>query len=610
MADSVGSLSVYGSSDELTDPYCDPCFKDGTIRPVAGYCPKCVEFYCQSCFGTHRRSAMTERHKILLGSDMPACQADKPMKYQVCDKHDGEDKDRYCFDHGSTICGICFIREHKRCQVKHVSDACKNFNMPAEEKSFSAEVDLLFKYVNEIDKSINSNKTSLEKQKTDILKEALSNRDKSIKQIYESYQDFSDEVTRLFKLQSDTLSDSHSAVDQILTDVDPIVQSLRRTGTKKQTDQQRFLELQELAEKLHFCDDKVKLLDLKCVGINCTLNTKIQPLVATNCKLGELSMQNTTLKCGTDCPNIRYPYTRFHQESQKTMPEAGAVRGQALQSVKLTLSDKINVKLPNDQAECNISGLAISADGNMLAVDRDNFNVKQFSPNGKFLVSLELQGKPIGVTVTDKTEAAVSMLNKQISIIDIVDSGHLSLKRTIKMKQYVWAITAYNKNLIVTCNESDTYPRSVQMIDMTGKMLWILQNVPNGEELFLCARFLTTCPGDDGDTVIVTDWWKKVITVIDARSGNIMKVCDAKGKDPRGVSADENGNIYMCYRTGQITRWSRGMQKETVLAVDGGSLPSPLVMLYNSRRSELAITSTSYNTNLDDFIHRYKISMI
>ena len=132
MADSAYSMSVQGASDEANDLCCDPCLKDGTHQSVAGYCPKCVEFYCQSCLAAHRRMAATERHKILLGSDMPACQADKPVKYQLCDKHDGEGKDRYCFDHRIIICGICYIREHKQCQVKEVLDACKSFNMSAD----------------------------------------------------------------------------------------------------------------------------------------------------------------------------------------------------------------------------------------------------------------------------------------------------------------------------------------------------------------------------------------------------------------------------------------------------------------------------------------------
>ena len=118
MAYLTGSNFVPGASDEATDPFCDSCFKDSKIRSVAGYCPQCVEFYCRSCLAAHRRMAVSERHKILLGSDMPACQADKPVIYELCEKHFGGGKDRYCFDHGAIICGIFVIREHKQCQVK------------------------------------------------------------------------------------------------------------------------------------------------------------------------------------------------------------------------------------------------------------------------------------------------------------------------------------------------------------------------------------------------------------------------------------------------------------------------------------------------------------
>ena len=175
--------SAYRASGDLTDPFCDPCFKDGTIRPVAGYCPKCVEFYCHGCLAAHRRMAMSECHEIMLGPDMPACQADKPVKYQLCDKHDGEGKDRYCFDHSYTVCGICFIREHKQCQVKDVSEACQSFNMSAEKKSFSADVGLLLEHVKNASQSVISNKARLEKKKQDILTEAQKQRDKLLDRV-------------------------------------------------------------------------------------------------------------------------------------------------------------------------------------------------------------------------------------------------------------------------------------------------------------------------------------------------------------------------------------------------------------------------------------------
>ena len=610
MADSIGSTSVYGASDELTDPFCDPCFKDGKIRPIAGYCPKCVEFYCQSCLATHSRMAATERHKILLGSDMPACQADKPVKYRLCDKHDGEDKDRYCFDHSTTICGICAIRDHKQCQVKEVSEASKSFNMSAEKTSFRANVGLLLKHAKETSQSIQSNKTRLEKKKQDILTDAQIQRDELVKKVHQSYQDFSGEVTSLFKDHTSTLSAQQSALDEIVTEITAIMQSLQQSGTRKQNGQKQFLELQYLAEKVRLCEDKMRLFNHKHIDVSCTLNTNIQPLILTKNKFGDLTLQTTVFQGSTELPSIHYPYTGPRQDPQSTVPGSGARGGHTVQPVKLMPLDKINVKIPDYRNDCLICGIDITVDGNMLLTDRNNCKVKLFTPDGKLLSSLTPPAEPFGVAVINKSEATVSMVNKQIGIIDIAESGHLALKRIVKTKQYVWGITAYNNNLIVTCATSEEIPRSVQMIDMSGKVLWTAKTDSGGKDLFDWPRFLTTCSSDDGDTVIVTDPDKQTITVLDTGTGKVVKVCDVKGKEPRGVTRDDNGNVYVCYLSGDVTVWSRDMQEETLLTTGSDYLKFPCAMAYNRRRSELVVTSNAADTDYRNFIYRYKFSAI
>ena len=610
MVDSVDSVSAYGASDDLTDPFCDPCFKDGTIRSIAGYCPKCVEFYCQSCLAVHRRMAATERHKILLGSDMPACQADKPVKYRLCDKHDGEDKDRYCFDHGITMCGICLIRDHKQCQVKEVSEASKSFNMSAEKTSFSADVGLLLKHAKETSQSIKSNKTRLEKKKQDILTEAQKQRDELVKKVHQSYQDFSGEVTSLFKDHTSTLSAQQSALDDIVSEITAIMQSLQQSGTKKQNGQKQFLELQYLAEKVRLCEDRIKLLNLKHIDVSCTLNTNIQPLLLTKNKFGELSLQTAVFQGSTEFPSIQYPYTRPRQDLHSTVPGSGARGGHTVQSVKLMPLNKINVTIPDDKSNCGIWGIDITVDGNMLLTDHCNCKVKLFTPDGKLLSSLTPPGVPIDVTVINKSEAAVSMLDKQIGIINITDSGHLALKRIIKTKHYVWGITAFDNSLIVTFDTSTEIPRSVQMIDMRGKVLGTAKTDSRGKDLFGCAGFLTTCSSDDGYTLIVADRDKQTITVLDIGTGKVVKICDVKGKQPVGVTVDDNGNVYVCYRSGEISVWSRDMQVETLLTPGSDYLLCPLAIAYNRRRSELVVTSDAADTVYRNFIYRYKLSAI
>ena len=610
MADSVGSMSVYGASDELTDPLCDPCFKDGTIRPVAGYCPKCVEFYCQTCLAVHRRMAVSERHKILLGSDMPACQADKPVKYQLCDKHDGEGKDRYCFDHGITICGICDFREHKQCQVKEVSDACKSFNISAEKASFSADVGLLLKHVKETSQSIKLNKAELEKKKQDILTDAQKQIDELLKKVHQSYQDFSEEVTGLFKDHTTALSWHQSALEKIETKVDAVLQSLQQRSPNKQNDQKDFQELHYSSETVRFCEDKIKLLNLKHIDINGTFNASIQPLTLTKNQFSNFSLQTTTLKYSTELPIIHYPYTGSCQNSHNTVPGSDKMGGHTVQSVVLTPLDKINVKIFNDRESCLIWGVDITVDGNMLIVDYVNCKIKLFSPYGTLLSFLKPPEKPVDVAVINKSEAAISMENKQIGILDIADNNLLSMARIIKLDRYVYGITNYNKNLIIICFESNKSPCSVQMIDINGEILWTTTADSKGETLFEWASFLTTCSGDDGDTVLITDWGKQAIILLDAGTGKVVNVCDVTGKEPSGVTVDDNGNVFVCYESGEITAWSRGMREETRLTTESKYLKFSLAWAYNNRALELVVTSRVKHADYCNSIHRYKISVV
>ncbi|MEW8547537.1 MAG: SMP-30/gluconolactonase/LRE family protein [Candidatus Thiodiazotropha sp.] len=308
---------------------------------------------------------------------------------------------------------------------------------------------------------------------------------------------------------------------------------------------------------------------------------------------------------------VRYQARRQNIDGNLTVPGSSRIVGGAVpSSLKLIKKDKIYVKHNDDKNNCLISGLDITVNGSIILADLLNCKIKFVSPEGLLLSSLAQHEIPIDVAVINKSEAAVSMKNKQISIIDIADSSHLSLKRIIKTEQYVWCITVYNNNLVIACYTSGDSPRSVQMIDMRGKVLWTTTTDSEGKNLFDCAWYLTTCSSDDGDMVIVTDVKKQTITVLDASTGKVVKVCDVKGKKPVGVTVDDNGNVFVCYWSGEITVWSRDMQEETRLITVSEYLKYPWAMAYNRRRSELVLTSSTNNTDYCDFIHRFRISIM
>lgn len=576
MAASSDLLPELVTSDEVIDRYCEPCFKDGTVRDAAGYCLSCDEFYCQNCLGTHRRSALTERHRLLLDQEIPLCQ------YPVCDKHITEwtrsRKNMYCFDHHNMICMECVEIEHLGCRVQDLEDVYKGIDTSEEENNFSQRVSLIFKNVASMKQSLENNAKSLDEQESEILREGIEHRDKIIKQIFQSYQDFAHAVTKEFRKQNATLASTKPKLDKVITDVKAINQSFQRSSKSTYNDQKKFIDALGFTEKLQVCEDKIKQLAPNRIGIKCTFN--IQPLIVARSELGEFTVQSLT--------------SPSDWERQSEMP------------AKLTWSEKIKVKLDSDEQDNLIQGIAISTDGNLLLADAYNLKVKYFSRNGVLLSFLKLPEIPVDVAVINNSKAAVGMINKQIGFISIDDNDELHWRDVIKTKQEIKGLTSNGNDLFITCDKTILKSSSVQQIDMTGKVLWTVSSTGNIK--FKSPLFLTTHIGDSVVAVIVTDCMQKTISVLDAHFGDVLKVCHVQDKVPLGVTVDDNGNIFVCFESGEITVLSRDTKEEQCLISGRKSLKCPGAMAYDSQRSELVLTSWDDDTNYSNYIHRLKLS--
>ena len=582
MADSVGSHSLYGTSAVLVDPYCDPCFnKDGVTRQAIAFCSKCIEFYCKSCLESHDRFAFTKQHKILRGSDMPSSQADKPIKYCICDHHD-EKMDQYCLDHCVVLCKHCVIRKHKKCEVKSVEEVSKYFNLSTEEETFSHDVRKLLEYIRNIKKTLKENINNLEKEKQNSLKEAKNIRDKLIKEINTNYEEFSANITKLSKDQTTSLCSYKSTIEDIETDIEVISNSLQQTQSVSRVDQKFFLDLLLYSDKIVFYDEKIKNLNLTSVSLKSDFS--IQPPVKSKHMFGEVSVQMSDFKHVTQLPEIHQPFRRREKGAEGGRGAVRAEGGGTLMPVKLTRSGEINVRRTDDRASCYISGIDTTSNGNLILTDCNNWKVKLFSPDGQFLSSFSLSGQPRDVSVVDLSTAAVSVTNRKIVILGLGRGDQLSHRDTISLQRDVWGIQSYNNNLIITCDTSGDSVRSVEMINMKGQVLWSTASHPN--PLFVCAQYLTVRSGSGPDSVIISDPRKQTITVLEAASGNLVKVCNVRGRQPLGLTLDDNGNTYVCYTSGDVSVWSGNMDVETSLPLQGGVVSIPLAMVYSSRRQK------------------------
>lgn len=575
------------ASDGLIDPYCEVCIKDGSVSKVAGYCMTCVEFYCQTCCEFHQQATMTKSHKLLLSREMPKSMEDKPEKYYVCNKHGGEVKDKYCFGHHIIICGLCNSKEHKQCEVQSLEHAYQHLNI-SEEKLL--KVSLVLQMVNALSQSLTTNREDLDKLKVEYLKDGQQYRDKIINQIHQSYQDFTLDVEKIFSEQNENLSNRLLTLDKIGTSVTSGIDS----ETNDHNDKHNFMAFRDFAEKIQVYEDVIKSPEYVHINIKC--NFSFQPLIVSSNPFWKFSVQSSTFLHDTDSLDIDNSCKGFHQDNGKTN---AALRGQSQVPTKLTWSGQTNICLDDDEENSCITGLDNTKDGNLLVADANNDKVKLFTPDGFLLSALKLPGKPKAITVINESRAAISMANKKIGFI-LIRNGKLDFEKKIGIVQEALSIAMYKDDLIIGCEKSLLWPGSLQMIDMEGNILYA------GKSRFKYPLGLIARP--DSDTVIVADSIQQTVSVLKAFSGEVVKICDAKGKEPLDVTVDDNGNVYVCYKSGEISVWSTDMEEETHLACACEKLQSPYAMVYDCRRSELLITTQDPKNNYNNFIHRFKIS--
>ena len=493
--------------------------------------------------------------------------------------------------------------------------ACKLHQTSENENLLSGDIRSLIKHAQSVTRHIDGSINELETSSKTILSEAEVHRDKLIQRVYDSFKGFNIELINTVKEHKTILAETRATLDRNALALSSLLESLQQAPYSESSERKTFLGHDETAEKVELVSGEIKRLDLKAITIRCDLIMSIQPLVESKSKFGEVNVEPSVHQCELLFPDMQYPYVKSGKEDLKTVDDAQPVlteKVDVLIHVQLMSIDKMNIKITDDTRDCYIRGIDMTDEGNIIIADFNNSKIKLYGPDGNLLSFLKLSSKPKEVSVIKDSQALISMLGKQmckqIGIIDISESGNLSWNGTIKTTCAVGGITTYQNYLIITCDESIEKLRAVQMIDMDGNVVWTVTKDKHGSNLFDFGRFLTTRCSKDCDTLIVTDVGKQSVIIIDALTGEVVKVCNVKGREPRGVCVDCHGNVYVCYKSGEITVWSGDMSEERCLVNDPEQLDCPLAMVYDRMRSELLVTSSSLTQEqFCNFIHRYKL---
>ena len=607
------SLSM--ACDYYYDPFCETCAK-ARKRNVKheGFCIDCVQFLCKDCLKVHRNLQAARGHVIQRGDDMPKSMADKPPKFDYCDIHQRIRKDQFCGTHKVLLCSQCVPLQHKGCPVDSVDNACKG--VP------SSDIDALYDKVSDFKTNLSSvaaqidlNFTELGKQRVDLLKDAQDMKDKGIAKIEKLFQEVTSEIKSTYKARTFDLGQCKNKLSDVIENLEETLDEINKMkGTTVDTKQ--FLAIQDILKDVEQCKSDAEKQRPSSMNVKMLLipDKRMKEFLTTSFKMGLISLDTSQPLVAISVPEISFPMSparslRVAQGRGGRAPTGAsgqvASKTTPLSQIKTKKHDSYKVKLDDDTNDCDISGIVITNDGRRLLADYDNSKIKMFSRDMKSLCSLSLSTRPWDIAVTGDREAVVSCWDETKLLILGISDRKMSIKGTVELPFTVYGIAPYqvagtyqDKLLVATLSTSSS-PRSVKLIDQTGKVYWSTHTDQQGQPLFSVPWYVT-CYDDGGSAaVIVSDGGNHTLTVLNADTGDVITRRQVEGKGPDGVTTDTTGNIYVCYNwADEVAVLTKDLSQENVLlSKRDGLISRAQAIVYDAVDHQLLLSNDSYDSN-------------
>ena len=604
----ASTSSVAGNT--IIDPYCETCFETKTEKSiVTSLCEDCNVFLCMACLNVHKKTPWSKKHKYLRGSRMPKSFADKPIKYQNCEFHTCNIKDRYCLQHHEMLCSECLKQNHKRCHTDTITNHCKFFGSD-DIQSFTGVVDDIKLIVQHVQSKLQQNISDLTKERENEIKRAEQAKQDMIQKANELFKKsvsgittYHDNIVGEIKSQIGGLDDQSHNLDEIKTKLN------RKVSLK--LDPNLFIQMQQIVNTTKTCkreiDDMISKIRITKMSFN--FSDEILDFLACD-HVGNVEVKWLRLAITDDVEDIFFPYIicttmaglpciNVHPKSKIYKP-----RDHVFCHCVARKMSHMNVVFPV------VTSLVVTDNGSLLLVG--GTLLKVFSPDSTLLGTLELPDICWSATVTCSDIVVVCFGESKFKFLEISDLSPISIRLisnvTEQLSDYeVLGMTSYKDKLVVT----SINPPSVRMVEMKGENVWTVCKGSIDQQLFHTPRYVAASMINCTETVIVSDYGNERITLLKVNNGSLLKIIDMAGKDPRGIAVNNVGNIFVaCGRARVIDVSSNNVTKHRTLIPSKDLKEDPRCIAYNSSTDTLYVSyyAAAWNLSDYDYIERFQLS--
>lgn len=600
---------------------CDVCYEiKGCDVTASACCTTCTNFLCEDCKGIHESCHGMESHELLLGEGMTKLK-DDDFSSDRCNIHKECQNDIYCFDHASLICSKCKEESHTKCKAQMVSEVSECIDTDG--------IENLKETVNKLKADIGMyrartvvNITKIETQRTSMLNEALAIHGSLIANINYLHFEIKGEIFKTTKEKLFRLSCQKARIDSVLKQIDHCIEVIEEMKIENKNEDM-FVSIENIVSQakqfvsfLNELQKSSKKIDLLLKPSQDTLEL----LDSTFCFGRVESTQNSYELLVDVIPDISFPFVttpstkrklskgrkQKHVSRRKLEGEeifnstpvkvAEVMKENMTMTIptdnsRISLRQSVNIQTDFDTKPCLINGIAVTCNRQKIFADYNNQNLKLFGPNMQLLSSFSLESAPHGIACTTNNQIVACYKDTQLLFLDISE-GRLIIKQKRKMKRPIYGIACdENAYLFMGTNSP-----SIKKVDRDGKRLWIVNKDKQGHKLFKSAAGITCSIWNEDTRVIATDDVAETITMIDGETGNLLVVRSLTGKQPRNMTTDFYGNIYVCFaKTHEICIMTRNLTEDKILlSAQEGLSPEPLAIAYDCRADQIVTSNNLY----------------
>ncbi len=552
----VLSLQDVMTSQNVTDKNCDNCNEN---MAAMARCLECRDFLCKRCCDAHKLTKVTRNHHSVTIAELQSGRFERELRESLpilCEVHNDPLK-LYCVQCDKAICFNCKVTEHDGHRATNLREAATN------------ERDTLAYLLGKVQ----SRMTTMEQYMHNL-------------STYKSTFDLQQGALRI--VMRDRQQALHSLVDkqtsQLQTEIDHTTQT-EDAEINKYTDMIKK-HLASLKDAAKFTTEILAHgSDGEIVAMRQELADRMSSLQLIPSKEFVHKQRFDFSLAAQDVSSIRKEQLcgEIHIRNMGSVFAPNVKKGHCIQS--------FDSKTETDENVCFVSGLAITADNNIVILDQNNYKVKIFNTNGHLVGEFNFADKINSpITLTIMNDGKIAILDESRSIAVFTRTGRFIRKIPCPAKTPAGMAVNHTGQIFI----SDQRSKSLFILDSDGTVLQTIGQQNNQKHFDKIGCVASSIHGQ----AIAADLSTHSLRIVDM-DGHLVATYGTKGDGqgqlniPISICTDDYGNIIVAdYHNHRVHLLSHDAKFVTYLVERSHGLYRPTALTVNNEGHLLVAKDT------------------